>query len=215
MRPYYISVTAMLEQHDDFQRAIRKILPRRPFHQLPVKKKHMHFTLLPLVKITESPSCEPMENFAVRLLDECRPADDSIVLSEPITISLNEWHCYDSGLCPQFESSDKSLGNARESLREALKKIHDRLIAYKWIDSDLKERNAKNSGNKCFGSVARAMCPGYEAKIRWKEKVEPKIDLKIHTVYLLVSDEYLSNQSAHEDINRVVIQTSTSDKFNR
>jgi hypothetical protein len=56
----------------------------------------------------------------------------------------------------------------RESLRDALKKIHDRLIAYKGIDSDLKERNSKNSGNKLIATILRTAVTQIVAVVRMR-----------------------------------------------
>jgi hypothetical protein len=204
-------VTALLSDFR-FVKTAESILCRRPFHQMPVEKNCWHFTVLPLVKIEDTPSGESMEEFALRILSESREAIETVFLPKEICIRLTGWNCYDSGLCPQFTSDDGSLNEIRDHLRESLKKLHDRLIGYKGVESEMKDRNAKNSGNKCFGSIARAMCPSYTAAIRWKGVVTEKLEIRFNDVYLFISDEYLSNPSAHCEQQRIQnhIQVKTS-----
>jgi len=203
-RPYFFSVTALLSD-PRFVKAAEEILTLKPFHQIAVENKFWHFTVLPLVKIEDSPVAETMEEYALRLFDESQPSIGKVTLSRPIHIQLYEWHCYDSGLCPQFKSTDGSLNEVRDNLRESLKKTHDRLASHKGVESELKERNGKNSGDRCFGSIARAMCEAYPAEIRWKQKAVEEIEIQFDEVYLLVSDEYLSNPCAHNPAKRVPI----------
>jgi hypothetical protein len=193
-----------------FVKAAVEILLRKPFHLMELAKKFWHFTVLPLVRIEDAPPEESMEEFAVRLLEESRQTIGSLLLSRPIVAQLTEWRCYDSGLCPQFESFDGSLNEVRDNLRESLKKTHDRLASHKGVESELKERSGKNSGNKCFGSIARAMSPSYTAAIRWKQEAQEKIEIRFEEVYLLVSDEYLSNPCAHDAARRIPIATQST-----
>lgn len=207
MRPWYFSVTAILgesgsEGWEKFKTVAKRVLMQIPVHQIPVRPRSWHFTVFAMAKFqTETPP-KTIEKYLVDLLGLIRN-DIPDRLDFKLRVILKEFICYDSGTCPQFEARDDVLTrmrcDLRVSLRGALKRLQELSSE---IYSTLDDMNAKNSGNKAFGSIARSIVQPEALVERWKMPVQNPIELEFKRIHFLVSDEFLTNPAAFRDAER-------------
>jgi hypothetical protein len=177
-----------------------------PPHQLLVNRRYWHFTVLPLVQIAEfSPtaSCEEYSHsLLVQLQRAWNPKEEVFPL---LNVEAYEVISYNNGTAVQFLSKDDSLSILRKRFREIINNhVNDLIDKTTGTRTELLPENTKNSGNKAYGSIARAVTEENN-RIRWRREFEERISITFEKIYLLVSDEFLSNPYAHTDAYRTLI----------
>mgnify|MGYP000025775976 CR=1 FL=1 len=211
MRPWFLSFTAIWNHatagYEHLNRVATGFLDQIPHHQLSVKEKFWHFSVLPLVRIIEFPKVSTCEEYAFSILKKLVGQRDLLAIpSSPLCVEACEIVSYDSGTAVQFKGIENCLALLRDRLRASIKNDIDALLdGTVGISTELVPENPKNSGNKAFGSIARALTKE-DNLIRWRQEFKQPILLSFETVYLLVSDEFLSNPYAHDDTYRIPIK---------
>jgi len=206
-RPWYLSFTAVWNSAShgfgELGTKCDGFVEVRPFHHTPVRREYWHFTVLPLLKVTTLPDGVEAEEFALELLAQVGAFANPIrVGTGPLRVKAYELKVFDSGTCVQFNSDDGSLSALRDSLRELYRNVVNELIAENGgFCTELEPRNAKNSGNTSWGSIARSLTPDGNS-VRWRILIDPPIEIVFDRIYLLVSDEFLSNPAAHDEGRR-------------
>ncbi len=211
-RPWFISFTAVWEEAKGFN-LLRNFLQKKqiikrhiPVNHLVVKKFCWHFTVLPLLRLTRNSTETSAEDVMQSFLDSIWKGyfREDKTLPE-LVVEAYEIIAFDSGICMQFFSDDGSLGLIRDKLRRDVGKYIDKLVTENYnLISELEPLNRKNSGNVAYGSIARAVTRESNS-IRWRVKIDPKIALQFRNIYLLISDEFLTNPYAHDTSRRIPI----------
>lgn len=200
MRPWFISISAVLESarnFPEFQEEARKQLAFKPAHQIEVPEHIWHFTVLPLVKVRGlggGPSSAEAE--MTRLWHnhaDLLPTVKEITSQWSLSVELDSFRCYNDGLCPNLKSSD--LADLREELKKVYTPFHDALRQEHGVTSEWKD-GTKTKGDRCYGSIARAPAPEDDI-LRWERKPDEPITLTFDEIKLVISDEFLSNPAAH------------------
>lgn len=209
-RPWFLSFTAIWKEAEDFnalREKSRVFLRCIPFNHLPVKKDYWHCTVLPLLRTRKFLSGVSAEDFMLSLCENIWDSFSPKVVSlPPLRVEANSVIAFDLGTCIQFSSIDGSLKSIRDNLRNHTQAHIDQLLTRNdCLVSELEPPNRKNSGNDTYGSIARALTQESDS-VRWQLKIEPKISLRFMGIYLLASDEYLSNPSAHDNARRHLIK---------
>jgi hypothetical protein len=210
-RPWYLSLTAIWEDAtlgcDQLFNLCERYSGFIPPYQLLVNRKHWHFTVLPLVRIVEFSSTASCEEYSRSLLVQLqRMWNHKKEVFPLLNVEAYEVISYNTGTAVQFTSKDDSLSILRRRFREIISThINDLIDKTKGTFTELLPENIKNSGNKAYGSIARAATEENK-RIRWRREFETAINMTFEKVYLLVSDESLSNPYAHTDANRTLIR---------
>jgi len=204
--PWYISFTAIWQEAEGFDRlrtVCNELRDDISFHHLPVKEDYWHFTVLPLLSARKWPAFTPAESLMFSLF---KNIDNSLSLDgidlPQLIVQAYEVVSFNSGTCIQFWGINNCLSKLRGKLRELAKAEIERLVtSHDGLVSKLDPPTLKNTGNKSYGSIARALTPE-DNSIRWQRKIDPLATLCFRSIYILVSDEYLSNPYAHDDNRR-------------
>lgn len=205
-RPWYVSFTAILQEAEGFEKLRRichDLLDNIPFHHVPVKGEYWHFTVLPLFRAIKWPVDTPAEEFIFNLLKHLERTLPMGTIELPeFSVQAYEAVAFDSGTCIQFSGVENSLDKLREKLRDLTEEeVHRFVTNHDGLVSELDPPSRKNKGNESYGSIARALT--HEANsIRWRREIGSAATLRFSRIYLLVSDEYLSNPYAHDDRRR-------------
>jgi len=209
-RPWYLSVTAIWSYansgYEGMKAEFDKYLNRIPFSHKVVPESFRHFTVLPLIRITKWPVEETGEDIALNYLSEFRNIMEACEKQfNKIMVKPLEVKSYDSGTTIQFESVDNSVS----LLREEMKNIFNELIVNIANDnpniySEIEHENAKNTGNITYGSISRSYSNEGHA-LRWRMPIPNDQIIEFNKVFLLASDQFLSNPAAHNEKDRLEI----------
>lgn len=224
LRPWFLSVTALWQDAVGFNN-LKKMLHNDlnlyellPGHQISIRESSWHSTFFAICKINgwDSKKLTAEEN-AISLLNEFTKKnqlllEDFVNIYKEISIEAYELICFDSGSAIQFRDIDNSLLKFRESVKKILEipiielcdSKNESGFGKRWKDwnygsliDSLHSDTYKNSGGNAFGSVARSVNSNDANIIRWRQKFTP-IVLKFNKLYLLHSDEMLTNRKAIE-----------------
>lgn len=213
-RPWYVSVTLLWRELDNFsalRRAIELFRKRRqlPVHHVAVYPESWHSTILAVFQINRVPaSNDAFEGFADSLFKqltdygELRRGLKSTL--KPVTFVAHQVRCFDDGTTIQFQDSE-DLKQLRTDLRDLFRPYVGALVgstvsAYgtpargglRPIVESLLDHQTKSSGKRLFGSFARSSCRADSSVLRWEEQIRP-LQLRCNRFHLLVSDDVLAN----------------------
>jgi hypothetical protein len=225
IRPWYISFTALWKDAKNFE-YLREMLfddlgclKHRPAHHLPVRKDEWHSTIFAVLRINgwDEKKYRSAEDNALTILRQlvstCKTEIETLKASfTPFSLEAYELVCFDNGMAVQFRQTDGTLSKFRKTTENALSTrikdycnhINESPFGSEWqrvndrsIVESLSDDLNKNQGGNAFGSVARSSHPDDVRVVRWRMAIGP-IELTFKKLYLLQSDETLSNPLAIE-----------------
>lgn len=207
-RPWFISLTAKWQESrtfELFESAIRKAMEGRilPYFHKKIPPPALHSTVVAIAEFSVFPPHGPAEEYlqsafkALATRDVCQKISSHF---EPFSVIAKQLRCWDRGTVVQFADSP-DVKAMREAFVKELKEPVELLGRGRNGFRPMLNDSSKSVGGAFFGSWARSVHSTDTNQLRWETDLDDEPALTFDSIYLLVSDDALTNR--HSEANSV------------